>query len=191
MANPIALHPAVDHGIRQGSDNFGGGTLVCDCVDRPVTVRVDTQVLHNHLCGCTKCWKPKGALVSMVGVVPQDKIQVTANEDKLAVVDPSATIQRHACTACGVHLYGTIEKDHAFQGLAFIHPERSKDAGWAAPEFAAFVSSVIEAGAKPSDMPAIRARLKELGMEPYDALSPPLMDAIATHTARRMGVLNQ
>ena len=31
-------------------------------------------------------------------------------------------------------------------------------------------------------MGQIRARLKELGLEPYDCLSPPLMDLIATHT---------
>ena len=28
------------------------------------------------------------------------------------------------------------------------------------------------------------ARLKELGLEPYDCLSPALMDAIATHVAK-------
>ena len=33
-------------------------------------------------------------------------------------------------------------------------------------------------------MDGIRARLKELGLEPYDCLSPPLMDAIATHVAK-------
>jgi S-(hydroxymethyl)glutathione synthase len=33
-------------------------------------------------------------------------------------------------------------------------------------------------------MGGIRARLKELGLEPYDCLSPPLMDAIATHVAK-------
>jgi S-(hydroxymethyl)glutathione synthase len=38
-------------------------------------------------------------------------------------------------------------------------------------------------------MPAIRARLKELVLEPYDCLSPALMDLIATHTARQKGVL--
>ena len=36
---------------------------------------------------------------------------------------------------------------------------------------------------------AIRKRLKELGLEPYDCLSPPLMDAIATHTAKTKGLL--
>ncbi|HEX2528801.1 MAG TPA: S-(hydroxymethyl)glutathione synthase [Geminicoccus sp.] len=179
----ISLHPAIDHGLRQGAPDFSGGTLVCACADRPVTVRIGSQVLHNHACGCTKCWKPKGALFSIVGVVPQDKVEVVANGDKLHVVDPSATIQRHACRQCGVHLYGIIEKDHPFKGLAFIHTEFSRDSGWAPPEFAAFVSSAIESGANPSDMPAIRARLKELGLEPYDCLSPPLMDAIATHSA--------
>ena len=33
-------------------------------------------------------------------------------------------------------------------------------------------------------MDGIRRRLKELGLEPYDCLSPPLMDAIATHVAK-------
>jgi len=36
----------------------------------------------------------------------------------------------------------------------------------------------------PSELPAIRSRLKELGLEPYDCLSPALMDAIATHVAK-------
>jgi S-(hydroxymethyl)glutathione synthase len=51
------------------------------------------------------------------------------------------------------------------------------------------VSSIIESGAKPEQMGAVRGRLKELGLEPYDALSPPLMDLIATHVAKSKGVL--
>jgi hypothetical protein len=35
-------------------------------------------------------------------------------------------------------------------------------------------------------MGAVRTRLKELGLEPYDCLSPALMDAIATHTAAKV-----
>ena len=70
-----------------------------------------------------------------------------------------------------------------------MHPELSTEAGWAAPGFAAFVSSIIEAGADPANMGAVRARLKELGLEPYDCLSPPLMDALATHAAKLSGVL--
>jgi S-(hydroxymethyl)glutathione synthase len=191
MAETISLHPDIDNGLRQGSESFAGGTLVCDCTDRPVTVRIDSQVLHNHACGCTKCWKPAGAVFSIVGVVPEDKVTVTANEDKLEVVDPGATILRHACKECGVHMYGPIEKDHAFKGLAFIHAERSREPGWAPPGFAAFVSSVIESGMPPSQMGAVRSRLKEVGLEPYDALNPPLMDALATFSAKQAGTLRE
>jgi S-(hydroxymethyl)glutathione synthase len=123
-------------------------------------------------------------------VVSRDNVRVTKNAERLKVVDSNAAIQRYACTACGVHMYGRIENTkHPFYGLDFIHTELSKDEGWSAPEFAAFVSSIIESGTKPDQMPAIRARLKELGLEPYDCLSPPLMDAIATHTAKVSGAL--
>jgi len=70
-----------------------------------------------------------------------------------------------------------------------VHAELSKEQGWAAPEFAAFCSSVIESGVAPSRMAGIRSRLKSLGLEPYDCLSPPLMDAIATHIAKASGKL--
>jgi S-(hydroxymethyl)glutathione synthase len=187
----ISIHPSVDQGVQPGNANFAGGTLTCHCSKDAVTVTIQGNVAHNHACGCTKCWKPKGAMFSVVAVVPHDKLKVTANGQKLKVVDPAATIQRYACSGCGVHLYGSIEnKTHPFHGLNFVHVELSKDQGWAAPEFAAFVSSVIEAGgAKPEQMAAVRARLKELKLEPYDCLSPPLMDALATHAAKTRGVL--
>ena len=87
-------------------------------------------------------------------------------------------------------MYGRIEnKNHPFYGFDFVHPERFREKGSAHPEFAAFVSSIIESGAKPDQMGAVRARLKELGLEPYDCLSPALMDLIATHTAKAKGVL--
>jgi S-(hydroxymethyl)glutathione synthase len=38
---------------------------------------------------------------------------------------------------------------------------------------------------------AVRARLRELKLEPYDSLSPPLMDPIATHTAKVKGTLKK
>ena len=87
-------------------------------------------------------------------------------------------------------MYGRIENNkHPFYGLDFVHTELSKDQGWSAPEFAAFVSSIIELGAPPDQMGAVRSRLKELKLEPYDCLSPPLMDAIATHVAKASGAL--
>ncbi|MDN3554545.1 S-(hydroxymethyl)glutathione synthase [Halomonas maura] len=190
MNDEFCIHPAVDNGVRPGSDAFSGGTLHCHCTERPVEVTVNAQCAHNHVCGCTKCWKPQGALFSMVAVVPRDALSVTANEDKLDIVDASAAIQRHACRDCGVHMFGRIENpDHPFHGLDFIHPELSDETGWAAPTFAAFTSSIIEAGTDPQRMGAVRARLEALGLTPYDCLSPPLMDAIATHTAKAKGVL--
>lgn len=186
----ISIHPAVDQGVKPGRTGFAGGTLVCKCADRPVKVRVDSDCAYNHVCGCTKCWKPAGALFSQVAVVPRDKLSVVENGDKLQIVDPSAAIQRYACRNCGVHMYGRIENQgHPFYGFDFIHTELSPDDGWSPPTFAAFVSSIIESGTRPEQMGEVRARLKELGLEPYDCLSPPLMDAIATHTAKAKGVL--
>lgn len=192
MSSSVKIHPAVDNGITPTAPNFSGGTLTCKCATNPVTVEIKSQVAHNHVCGCTKCWKPAGALFSQVAVVGRDKLTVTANADKLAVVDTSATIQRYACRDCGVHMYGRIENQaHPFYGLDFVHTELSRETGWAAPEFAAFVSSIIESGARPENMGAVRARLQQLGLPPYDALSPALMDAISTHVAKARGMLQE
>jgi S-(hydroxymethyl)glutathione synthase len=191
MLMAVKLHPSIDKGVKAGAKKFKGGTLSCHCEADPVTVSIKGNVAHNHACGCTKCWKPAGARVSVVAVVGKDNLAVTSNEQKLKVVDASATIVRHACSACGVHMYGRIENAaHAFYGLDFVHVELSKDKGWAKPEFAAFVSSIIEAGAaKPKEMTKIRDRLKKLRLAPFDCLSPPLMDALATHAAKQKGTL--
>ena len=186
----VKIHPAVDNGIKSAKPGFSGGELHCHCASDPVRVAVKSQTAHNHVCGCTKCWKPEGAIFSQVAVVGRDAIEVLSGADKLEVVNKDAPIQRYRCKGCGVHMYGRIENtEHPFYGLDFVHTELSDEDGWAAPEFAAFVSSVIESGVDPSRMDAIRARLRELGLEPYDALSPPLMDAIATHIAKKSGAL--
>src|ERR1700756_3016474 len=100
MSDTIHLHPSIDQGIKPGSQAFSGGTLVCKCAQNPVKVAIRGQIAYDHACGCTKCWKPEGAMFSVVAVVPRDNLSVTANGDKLAVVDPNATIQRHACKEC-------------------------------------------------------------------------------------------
>lgn len=188
---PLALHPLIDKGVLgKAKPKFAGGTLICKCTSNPVTVSIGAQTAHNHACGCTKCWKPPGAIFSIVAVVGRDKVKVTANGEKLKIVDANALIQRHACTGCGVHMYGRVERTaHGFYGLDFIHTELSREKGWSPPTFAAFVSSVIEGGTRPEDMKAIRARLKKVGLPPYDCLSPPLMDYLATHAAKASGVL--
>ncbi|ETN40510.1 S-(hydroxymethyl)glutathione synthase [Cyphellophora europaea CBS 101466] len=179
-----SLHPLIDNGLTKGSSSHPGGTLKCQCGSNKVEVSIKGDVLHNHACGCSKCWKPKGALFSVVGVVPVDNLKVTANEKKLKIVDESATIQRHACQECGVHLFGRIEKDHPFKGLDFVHVELSDEKGWQEPQFAAFVSSIIEQGFDPKGMDEVRGKFKSVGLESYDCLSPALMDAIATYTAQ-------
>jgi S-(hydroxymethyl)glutathione synthase len=190
MSSAIHIHPAVDNGQQAAVPGFAGDKLYCGCNTDKVEVAVTSQSAHNHVCGCTKCWKPAGALFSQVAVVSRDKVNVTANAGKLAVVDPKAAIQRHACKECGVHMYGRIEnQNHPFFGLDFIHTELSTEQGWSPAEFAAFVSSIIESGTNPADMGAVRGRLAELGLPYYDSLSPALMDAIATHVAKASGVL--
>jgi S-(hydroxymethyl)glutathione synthase len=188
----ISLHPLLDNNsLLTGDPNFRGGILRCHCRSRPVEVKLASNVAHNHACGCSKCWKPSGALFSIVGVVPKQDLHVVANAHKLMVIDPAAVIQRNACTECGVHLYGRIEQEHPFKGLDFVHVELGDGGGkgWQEPQFAAFVSSIIEQGFDPEKMDEVRGKLKGLGLETYDCLSPALMDLIATFTAKKNGVL--
>lgn len=178
----ISLHPSIDNGFIATKENFQGGVLNCNCTSNTVRVKLSGQTAHNHACGCSKCWKPEGAVFSQIAVISRDNVEVIANAEKLVVIDESAAIKRHACKECGVHMYGRIDNsNHPFFGLDFVHTELSTDEGWSAPEFAAFVSSIIETGTDPKDMAAIRARLNKLGLNTYDCLSPALMDAIATH----------
>ncbi|SFQ06659.1 S-(hydroxymethyl)glutathione synthase [Donghicola eburneus] len=175
------IHPCAAQ-AKDDKPDFQGGTLRCHCHDSPVLVQINAQSQHNHLCGCSRCWKSDGALFSQIAVVPRNAVHVVENADKLGLVDPAAVIQRYACRDCGVHLVGRIEsKSHGFYGLDFIHTELSADIGWSAPSFAAYVSSVVEAGFPPEQMPHLRRQLRALGLEPYDCLSPDLMDVISHH----------
>jgi S-(hydroxymethyl)glutathione synthase len=186
----IAIHPIIDNGIKPAAQGFSGGTLLCKCSHNQVEVSVGSQSAHNHACGCTKCWKPKGALFAVIAVAPREKLKVTKHPEKLQVVDASAAIQRHACKDCGVHMYGRIENaKHGFYGLDFIHTELSPQSGWTPPSFAAFVSSIIESGADPKNMDVVRSRLRQLELEPCDCLSPVLMDVLSTQAAKLSGVL--
>lgn len=114
MSN-VKLHPSLDNGIQPALQGFTGGVLRCHCATDAVEVRVDSPTLHNHACGCSKCWKPAGAKFAVIAVAPRDAVTVLSNGQKLKIVDEAATIRRHACTECGVHMYGRIEnKGHPF-----------------------------------------------------------------------------
>src|SRR4051812_50125742 len=129
MSN-VKIHPQVDGGLKPAAANFAGGTLWCGCSQNRVQVTIGTQAAHNHVCGCTKCWKPKGALFSQVAVVPRDKVRISKNADKLKPVDASALIVRHACRESGVHRQGPVEREkHPFTGLDFIHTALSSEPG--------------------------------------------------------------
>src|SRR2546421_563974 len=145
---------------------------------------------------CRAMRLPLSEDVAMLGslgatyAAPRGGITMASVKIHPAVDDPKAAIQRYACKDCGVHMYGRIEnRGHPLYGFDFIHTERSNESGWSPPEFAAFVSSIIESGASPDNMGAVRARLRELKLEPYDCLSPPLMDFIATQAAKASGAL--
>lgn len=122
----VKIHPEVDGGVHKGSANFSGGMLSCRCPEHKVTVHIKGNCAYNHVCGCSKCWKPEGALFSQVAVVGRDNLTVGENANKLQIVDESAPIQRYACRGCGVHMYGRIEDtEHPFHGFDFIHTELS------------------------------------------------------------------
>ena len=178
----VSLHPAVDSGVKPRGEERIGTTLRCLCKTDRVEIRVTRPIHHNHLCGCSKCWKPAGSLFAQTAVVSSDGVELAANGGKLAAVDPAQGIVRHACRECGAHMYGEVaDANHHFHGLSFVHPELAGNAACGGPEFAGFVSSLIESGTSPSLMEAIRARLRSLGIPAYDAFSPEIMDLIAWH----------
>ena len=85
-----------------------------------------------------------GRNVRQVAVVSRDKLRVSKNAERLKVVDanghPAPCPHRLRRAYVRPHR-GT---KHPFYGFDFIHTELSKEQGWAPPEFAAFVSSIIE-----------------------------------------------
>lgn len=184
MIAALNIHPVFVQ-PRESAEEFHGGVLLCHCDTDRVEVTVAGQTAYNHACGCTQCWKPEGALFAQIAVAPRKNVAVTAHPEKLRVVDPHAAIQRHVCAQCGAHMLGRIEsRSHPFYGLDFVHTELSPQAGWSSVEFAAYVSSLIESGTPPSEMPFIRAQLDKLGIPFYDCLPPALMDLLAEHSAK-------
>ena len=155
----VKIHPSVDNGVKPGTKDFKGGTLTCQCASNPVAVTLASDVAFNHVCGCTKCWKPEGAVFSVVAVVGRDKLSVTANGKKLKVVDPAPRSSAMpaptaACTCTAASRTRTIRSTASTS----CTPSCRRTQGWAAPEFAAFVSSIIETGSCEAGGDGRRAR---------------------------------
>ena len=183
--SPVRLHPSVDAGLSSVQKIADNASIRCRCPERQVEILLTVNWSHNHLCGCSKCWKPTGAAFAQIAVVPRDALMIAHNEAKLAIIDSKQSIQRHACRECGVHMFGRVEDtNHHFFGVDFIHPELAVDQPCEAPEFAGFVSSIIGSGADPSMMQAVRTRLKALRIPAYDVFSPELMDIIEWHKVK-------
>ena len=90
-------------------------------------------------------------MFSQIAVIGTRQRESHGQRQKLKVVDPigaDSASRLHVAAACTCT--GRIEnRSHPFYGFDFVHTELSKESGWAAPEFAAFVSSIIESGTKP------------------------------------------
>jgi S-(hydroxymethyl)glutathione synthase len=178
----VNLHPAVDNPIERPAKAGMAATLTCLCPTDQVEVKVVRPIYHNHLCGCSKCWRAKGVLFAQTAIVSSDGLAIVANPQKLYIVDKAQSIHRHACQECGAHLYGDVSDiDHHFYGLCFVHPELATGGPSGPPEFAGFVSSLIESGTNPSLMEAIRRQLRLSGIPAFDGFSTEITDIIAWH----------
>jgi len=66
----------VDTGVPATKANFAGGVLKCHSANKKVEVSITGQSAHNHVCGCSKFWKPANALFSQVAVIPKGGVKV-------------------------------------------------------------------------------------------------------------------
>lgn len=62
----VNLHPAVDNPIERPAKAGMAATLTCLCPTDQVEVKVVRPIYHNHLCGCSKCWRAKGVLFAQL-----------------------------------------------------------------------------------------------------------------------------
>ena len=182
-----SIHPAVDNGVKPAIAEVRGRHADCKCSDEAGDGQHQGQRRPQPRLRLHQVLEARRArMFSVVAVVPRDNVTVTANaaeaQGRRSVRDdPAPRLQRSAaCTCTAASRTRTIRSTASISS----HTELSPTRAGRHPEFAAFVSSVIESGVDPAQMAQIRARLKELGLEPYDCLSPALMDLIAAHTAK-------
>jgi len=112
-------------------------TLFLQLLAEQVEMAIKGQSAHNHVCGCTKCWKPKGALFSAGRRRNARKPRRQGERNKLAIVDPKATIQPLCLQGVrGPHVCRIENRAIRCYGFDFISHRALNEAGWSPPEFA-------------------------------------------------------
>jgi S-(hydroxymethyl)glutathione synthase len=110
-------------------------------------------------------------------------IHPSIEAEKLTIIDASTTIQHHACSACGVPMFGRIENSsYPLYGLKLCTPNCQP------PAAGRHHSSPPLCRPSLSRMPIPRTCLRcaraSRNWGWNHCLSPTLMDAIATHMAK-------
>ncbi len=128
----VYIHPSIDNGIKTGDRELCGRHAGLQMRANPVEVTVASQRraqprlrLHEVLEAARRELLGRRRRAERQG--HRSRRTPTSSRSSTR----SATIQRHACTGCGVHMYGRIENTkHPFYGLDFIHTELSPQTGW-------------------------------------------------------------
>jgi len=119
----VALHPSIDNGIKQGSGNFAGGTLVCKwqgpSCQGPHQGRRRPQPclrLHQVLEAARRDILRRRRGAASERHRARERRQASDSQPPLAM------IPRCTCKACGAHVYGRIgDKNFPTCRLDFIH----------------------------------------------------------------------
>ena len=181
----ISIHPAVDNGVKPGSPSFAGGTLLCKCASNPVEVTItprpptitcaDARSAGSLRARCSRKSRSCRATSSMSARTPTGSRSWTPTPRSSGM---PARLAAFTCTAASrtpsIRSTGSISSTPSFRRTRAGRPPNSPRSS----------PPIIESGARRIRCGAVRARLKELRLEPYDCLSPALMDAIATHVAK-------
>ena len=188
MSSAVSIHPSVDNGIKPGATDFAGGTLRLQVRERPGRRSRSTRRPRTTTrAAARKCWKPEGAAVlgrrrraARQGERHRERGQAQGRRRQRH--DPAPRLHR---------LRRAHVRPHREQEAPVLRPGLRPHRAVAATRLVGAARSPRSCRRSSSPAPTrrkmgdVRGRLRELGLEPYDCLSPPLMDALATRRAAR------
>jgi len=180
----VKIHPDVDNGVKPGTASPAAPSRASARPNRSPSASAAMWPITTSVAAPSVEAGRRRVRADRSDRQGQVKVTATSRSSRLWTPRPpfSVTPARAVAHTCMVV---SRTKNHPFYGLDFVHTELSKKA--AGP------LRLSQRRCPPSSSPATSrrawvrsaARLKELKLEPYDCLSPPLMDAIATHTPRQ------